>query len=95
MCCGLLGTGSNRLSGRSFTGRSGNLLRGVAGACEVPVGETWCERRADDRLDGASADVEFAASVVGGPVDRLSGDFRLEDRWHRLRDGRVDACGTS
>src|SRR5437879_4452869 len=77
--------GIEEISGAAFGCHPLDLLRSEAGAGEMPVGEPRRELVAHDCLDRTESNDELAPAMVRRPVDRLAGDLRLEDRWHRLR----------
>src|SRR3954470_15111426 len=64
------------------------LLRIESISCQVVVKNARRDLVCDDRRGRAAAHVPLSAVVMGRPPNRLSGNFRLVNRRHRLRLAR-------
>src|SRR5579862_3845187 len=57
----------------------GCLLAVVGMFGQIAIRESWNELLPVDRFHRRPADVDLAAAMMRSPVDRLCGDFRLEN----------------
>src|SRR6266581_7985306 len=65
--------------------RLGRLLRVVAGAREVTIGEPRGDTVADNRFHRREANEVFATWMIGRPDNCIGGNLGLKDWRHRLR----------
>src|SRR5438067_11831989 len=74
---------------RSF--RTVVLLRIVAGTGEKMIEQAGNEFVGDDCLDRWPTNIKLASRMARGEMNRFGSDFRLKNRWDRLRFAREPA----